>query len=168
MFLPALPPSDSSFSDGICRTKLENYGLLLVFFNFTIMSEFGRSFCLVALVTFPCFLCFIPYRYPGTNSRSSTVPNKWLMGILVLWVSVCKYSVAQLCPTLVTTWTVACQASLSLEFPRQEYWSRLPFPTPGHLPNPGTEPASLVSFALKMDSLPLSHQGSPSWVIELG
>ena len=40
----------------------------------------------------------------------------------------------------VTTWTIACQASLCMEFPRQEYWSGLPFPSPGDLPDPGTEP----------------------------
>ena len=39
----------------------------------------------------------------------------------------------------VTLWTVAHQASLSMTFSRQEYWSELLFPTPGDLPNPGTE-----------------------------
>ena len=39
-------------------------------------------------------------------------------------------------------WTVAHQALLSMEFSRQEYWSQLPFPTPGDLPNPGIEPLS--------------------------
>ena len=43
-----------------------------------------------------------------------------------------------------TPWTVTCQASQSMGLPRQEYWSGLPFPSPGHLPNPGTEPASLA------------------------
>ena len=43
-------------------------------------------------------------------------------------------------------------------FSRQEYWSGLPFPSPGDLPDPGIEP---VSPALQADSLPLSHQGSP-------
>ena len=47
-------------------------------------------------------------------------------------------------PALVIPWTVACQAPLSTGFPRQEYWSGLPFPTPGDLPDPGTEPASLA------------------------
>ena len=47
-----------------------------------------------------------------------------------------------------TPWTVACQASLFMEFYRQEYWSGLPFPTPGHLPNSEIEPASLASPAL--------------------
>ena len=44
--------------------------------------------------------------------------------------------------------TVACQASLSIGFSRQEYWSRLPFPTPEDLPDPGIKPASLESPAL--------------------
>ena len=57
-----------------------------------------------------------------------------------------------------TLWTLACQAALSVGFPSQEYWSGLPFPSPGDLPDPGIEPESL---ALQEDSLPLSHQGSP-------
>ena len=51
----------------------------------------------------------------------------------------------------VTPWTVACQAPLSIGFSRQEYWSRLPFSSPGDLPNPGIEP---WSPALQADSLP--------------
>ena len=47
-----------------------------------------------------------------------------------------------------TLWTVACQAPLSMGFSRQEYWSRLLFPLPGDLPNPGTKCASLKSPAL--------------------
>ena len=43
-----------------------------------------------------------------------------------------------------TPWTVAFQASLSMGFPRQEYWSDLPFPSPGELPDPEIEPASLA------------------------
>ena len=45
--------------------------------------------------------------------------------------------------------TVAHQASLSMGFPRQEYRGGLPFPSPGDLPDPGIEPASLVSLALR-------------------
>ena len=41
-----------------------------------------------------------------------------------------------------TPWTVAYQAPLSMGFSRQEYWSGLPFPSPGDLPNPGIEPQS--------------------------
>ena len=57
--------------------------------------------------------------------------------------------IAKSCPTLVTPWTVACQALLSMEFSRQEYWSGLPFPSPGNLPNPEIEPGSP---ALQADS----------------
>ena len=45
-------------------------------------------------------------------------------------------------------WSVARQAPLSIVFPRQEYWSSLPFPTPGNLPDPGIEPKSPESPAL--------------------
>ena len=48
---------------------------------------------------------------------------------------------------LMIPWTVAHQAPPSMEFSRQEYGSRLPFPTPGDLPAPGTEPTSLGSPA---------------------
>ena len=48
----------------------------------------------------------------------------------------------------VTLWTIAHQAPLSVGFSRQENWSGLPFSSPGNLPNPGIEPASLVSPAL--------------------
>ena len=47
--------------------------------------------------------------------------------------------------TFATSWTVALQASLSMGFQRQEYWNRLPFPSPGDLPNPGVEHMSPVS-----------------------
>ena len=48
----------------------------------------------------------------------------------------------------VTPWTVAYQAPRSMGFSRQEYWSGLPFPSPGDLPDPETEPTSLMSPAL--------------------
>ena len=63
----------------------------------------------------------------------------------------------QLCPTLCNLWTVAHQAPLSMRFSRQEYWSGLPFPPPGDLPDPGTELVSPTSPALQADSLLLSH-----------
>jgi len=53
-----------------------------------------------------------------------------------------------------------------MEFSRQEYWSRLPFPTSGDLPNPGIESVSLVS-ALAVDSLPLHHLGSPRYMLTM-
>ena len=50
----------------------------------------------------------------------------------------------------VITWTVAHQAPLSMEFSGLEYWSELPFPTPGDLPNPGIKLMSLASLALQI------------------
>ena len=58
---------------------------------------------------------------------------------------------------------IACQASLSVEFSRQEDWSGLPFPSPGDLPYPGIEPGS---SALQADSLPSDPLGKhPLWFV---
>ena len=57
-------------------------------------------------------------------------------------------------------WTVACQAPLFMEFPRQEYWGWFPFPSPGDFPDTGVEPTSPVSPALQ-ESLLLSYQEKP-------
>ena len=69
----------------------------------------------------------IPLRELQLGARAQLLSCVWLFG---------------------TPWTVALQAPLSMEFPRQEYWSRLPCPSPGDLPNPGIKPASFVSPAL--------------------
>ena len=58
----------------------------------------------------------------------------------------------------VTPWTVAYQASLSMEFFRQEYWSGLPFPSPGDLPDPGIKPRSPT---LQADTSPSEPPGKP-------
>ena len=47
-----------------------------------------------------------------------------------------------------TPWTIAHQAPLSMGFSRKEYWTGLPFPSPGDLPDPGIEPTSLMSPAM--------------------
>ena len=57
-----------------------------------------------------------------------------------------------------TPWTVACQASLSTEISRQEYWSGQPFPSPGDRPNPGIKPRSPT---LQVDSVPSESPGKP-------
>ena len=59
-------------------------------------------------------------------------------------------------------WTVAHQASLSMGFSRQEYWSGLPFPFPGGLPDPGIEPRSPT---LQSDALPSEPPGKPRHVV---
>ena len=58
-----------------------------------------------------------------------------------------------------TPWTVVHQAPLSMEFPREECWSGLPFPSPGDLPRPGTEPSSP---ALAGGFFTTESQGKPS------
>ena len=58
-----------------------------------------------------------------------------------------------------TLWTIAHQAPLSMGFSRQEYWSGLPCPPPGDLPDPGIEP---MSPALQVDSLPTEPPGKPT------
>ena len=69
---------------------------------------------------------------------------------IVFYVLCCAQSLSHV-QLLVTPWTVACKAPLSMGFSRQEYWSGLPFPPPGDLPNPGTEPRFPT---LQADSLP--------------
>ena len=54
--------------------------------------------------------------------------------------------------------TVGCQAPLSMEFSRQEYWSGLPFPSPGDLPDPGIKAGSPT---MQADSLPSEPPGKP-------
>ena len=61
-----------------------------------------------------------------------------------------------------TPWTVPSKAPLSMEFSRQEYWSGLPFPSPGDLPDPGIEPRSP---ALQADALPSEPPGKLSVLI---
>ena len=57
-----------------------------------------------------------------------------------------------------TLWTVASQAPLSMGFSRQEYWSALPFPSPGDLPDPGIKPGS---SAFQVDALTSEPPGNP-------
>ena len=70
----------------------------------------------------------------------------------VLSVYLCVHAkLLQLCPPLCNPMDCSPPGSLSIEFSRQEYWSGLPFPSPGDLPDPGIE------SALQADSLPPSH-----------
>ena len=60
-----------------------------------------------------------------------------------------------------TPWTVAHQPPLSMRFPGQEYWSGLPFPSRGDLPDPGTEPTSLAAPALAGRFFPTASPRKP-------
>ena len=68
----------------------------------------------------------------------------WIVTPYEIWCA-CMLSRVQL---FVTPWTVPHQAPLPMEFSRQQYWSRLPFPSSEDLPDPGIEPTSLLSSAL--------------------
>ena len=70
------------------------------------------------------------------------------------------YSVVKSGPTLCVPTDLTHQAPLSTEFSKQEYWSGLPFPSPGDLPKPRIEP---TSPALQADSLPYEHQEASYW-----
>ena len=89
---------------------------------------------------------------PGILRRGITGSN-----CMDEWVSEWKsLSCFQL---FVTPWTVACQVPLSMGFSRQVYWSGLPFPPPGDLPDPGIQPGSPTLLA---DSLPYEPPGKPN------
>ena len=83
-------------------------------------------------------------------------PGHWKLFLKNIMCNVVLYFVLYACMLscfscvrlFVTPWTVTHQAPLSMGFSRQEYWSRLPYPPPGDLPNPGIESTSLMSPAL--------------------
>ena len=86
------------------------------------------------------------------------IENQLLFSMMYYWVSelVKSPSPVQLFETL---WTVAHQAPPSMEFSKQEYWSGLPFPSPGDLPKPGIEPRSP---SLQADALTSEPPGKPN------
>ena len=90
--------------------------------------------------------------------QSSDACSIILKGKTYLYLCLCCW-VTQLCPTLyMTPWTGACQAPLSMGFPRQEYWNGFLFHSPGDLPNPGIKP---TFPAWQADSLLQTHLGNP-------
>ena len=87
--------------------------------------------------------------------------KNWKLFKFLHYVS--ESEVAQSCPTLCDPWTVAHQAPPSMGFSRQEYWSGLPFPSPGDLPDPGIKPRSPT---LQADALTSAPPGE--WIKYLG
>ena len=96
------------------------------------------------------------------NLTSHTIAVK--RQVLLLF-SHCHFSclVAKLCPTLCNPMAIVHQVPLSMGFSRQEYWSRLPFPSPGYISDPGIK---LASPALAGRLFTLSHQGSPHFLMK--
>ena len=98
------------------------------------------SFKEVAVIGFPIHERFLPF-FSSWNLTHTCTWEFSSGGALV----------AKSCPTLEILWTVACQAPLFMGCSRQEYWSGLPFPSPGNLPYPGIKPRSP---SLQTDDLP--------------
>ena len=94
----------------------------------------------------PLVASFWPHRDTDTENGDNRILK--VEENLCVYVCISRFNHV---PFFATPWTVACQAPLSMRFPRQEYWSGLPFPSPGDLPDPGIEPSS---HALQADSLP--------------
>ena len=114
-----------------------------IFYKINPISILKRHFSLLSHVAKHMFI--VTLAFSVVIVQTSTSP--WCVCVLV----------GQVRPTLYHPGAVAHQAPLSLEFSRQEYWSELPFPSPGDIPHPGIEPRSP---ALQADSLP----SEPPWM----
>ena len=133
-------------------------------------ERFGSlNSCIVFIFGMECFFVVFPF-HPKLYRIASIQENALLLNIgkrerdpqilvsfdIVLnMIYVCMLSCVLLS---VTAWTVACQVHLSMGFPRQEYWSGLPFPLPED-PHSRIKPKSLASPAWQVNSLPLSPLG---------
>ena len=80
-----------------------------------------------------------------------------------VWGSISHCAMLRHVRLFATPWTIARQVPPSREFSRQEYWRGLPFPTPGDLPKPGTEPTSPASSALKGRLFTTKPRGYPGF-----
>ena len=96
----------------------------------------------------------------------SSFPSQLHQELLDQWHGFCTLTHFSCVQLFASLWTVAHQASLSMGFSREEYWSGLPYPLPGDLLDPGIEARSPVTPALQADSLLLSRQGSPSRLMD--
>ena len=80
------------------------------------------------------------------------------------YLSKCVTACSVISDSLKAPWTTACQVSMSMQFPRQEYWSGLPCPPPGDLPGPGIKPMSPASPALQANFLSTELPGKPRYL----
>ena len=101
------------------------------------------------------------FRPCNFKERKGSIPQEvFLCGCMC--VHACTLSLIQL---FVTPWMGAHQAPLSMEFSRQEYWSGVPCPPPGDLPDPGMDQTGVSCIGGRR--FKLSHQGSPRWSLEV-
>ena len=127
-----------------------------------------------ALTALPLIASFLPsfssalWDPPcSSTSTANVIVKLWTeTPVSLLFIYVCALSCFSHVQFFVTPWTVARQVPLSMGFSKQKYWSGLPVPSPGDLPDTGIEPVSPIWQA---GSLPLSHLGSPKhkWKINM-
>ena len=113
------------------------------------------------VICFICCCCWVvtsgSLRFTHGLQHARSLPKFMSVESVILYVKVKSPSHVWL---FETPWTVAYQAPQYMEFSRQEYWSELPFPSPGDLPNPRIEPGSL---ALQTDTLPSEPPKKPNF-----
>ena len=139
-----LPVSDFSVSEDVhfkqVRYTAQHLSFMFVTPNLSFPVSSGpprTTFDVILLKT----VCYMPH-----FSKTS-----WLLLMISPISSVCLNNMG-VCmlrpfghvPLFATPWTIPCQAHLSMEFSRQEYWSGVPFPSPGDLPNPGIKTQTVL------------------------
>ena len=139
---------------GRSKQKTSRPGGLMLLLNFNVQTHhLARSFTSscwqqTALELF-CIMSLIVWLgwKKGIAFQEESMHLFWNYSVILIesQVQLRKYACVLSCVWLCSTpWSVAHQAPLSMGFPRQKYWNRLPFPSPGDLPNPGIKPASPV------------------------
>ena len=115
----------------------------------------------LALCLSPSLITALPFflYHEHLEGKEHTYEDKILLFYQSPEDLACFLSLFSCVQLFATLWTIACQAFLSMGFSRQEYWSELPFPSPGDFPDPGIE---LWSSALQADSLPSEPPGNPN------
>ena len=137
-----------------------------VIFQHFILSIMNHDICLrVSLLAslwdsffLELHFSFLSINVPSFSSSSMVAVSTFQWAAIS---SMCVCSVAQSCPSSAIPWTVAHQAPLSMEFSREEYWSRLPFPSPGNLSDPVVELTSVEPPALAGEFFTTAPPGSP-------
>ena len=80
----------------------------------------------------------------GVSASASVLPKVSIVNVIRKQTNKNKMKLLRCVQLFATLWTVAYQAPPSMGFSRQKYWSGLPFPSPGDLPDPGTKPGSNI------------------------
>ena len=101
----------------------------------------------------PSPILYLPFLSYKGSVWDSHILHVLQLHVWLAFLMLCVFSVES---DSLMPWTVASQTPLSIAFPWQEYRSGLPFPPPGHLPNPGIKPTSSI---LQVDSLPTEPSG---------